>query len=49
MVAIIGNSILNGIDQHGLPNKSYKVRVKNHPGATTGSMRPFKAKNPKET
>ena len=34
-VAIIGDSILNGIDQHGLSNESFKVRVKNHPGATT--------------
>ena len=31
----IGDSILNSIDQHGLSNESFKVRVKNHPGATT--------------
>ena len=35
MVAIIGDSILSGIDQHGLSNESFKLRVKNHPGATT--------------
>ena len=35
MVAIISDSILNGIDQHGLSNESFNVRVKNHPGATT--------------
>ena len=34
-VAIIGDSILKGSDQHGLSNESFKVRVKNHPGATT--------------
>ena len=34
-VAIIGDSILNGIDQCGLSNESFKVRVKNHPGVTT--------------
>ena len=34
-IAIIGDSILKGIDQHGLSNESFKVRVKNHPGATT--------------
>ena len=33
-VAIICDSILNGIDQHGLSNESFKVWVKNHPGAT---------------
>ena len=27
-VTIIGDSILNGIDQHGLSNESFKVRVK---------------------
>ena len=26
---------MNGIDQHGLSNESFKVRVKNHPEATT--------------
>ena len=26
---------MNGIDQYGLSNESFKVRVKNHPGATT--------------
>ena len=31
VVAIIGDSNLNGIDQHGLSNESFKVRVKNHP------------------
>ena len=35
MVAIIGDSILNGIDQHGLLNESFKVRFKNHLGTTT--------------
>ena len=34
-VTIIGDSILNGIDQHGFSNESFKVRVKNHPVATT--------------
>ena len=34
-VAIIGHSVLNGIDQHGLSNESFKVRVKNYPEATT--------------
>ena len=33
-VTIIDDSILNGIDQHGLSNQSFKVRVKNHPGVT---------------
>ena len=37
-VAIIGNSILNGIDQHGLSNESFNVRVKNYPEATTEDM-----------
>ena len=32
--AKICDSILNGVDQHGLSNESFKVRVKNHPGAT---------------
>ena len=27
---MIGDSILNGIDQHGLSNKSFKLRDKNH-------------------
>ena len=50
VVAIPGDSILNGIDQHGLSNESFKVRVRNHPGATQGIyMPPFKARNPKET
>ena len=35
MVAIIGDSILKGIDQHGLSNEYFIVRVTNHPGATT--------------
>ena len=26
---------MNGIDQYGLSNESFKVRVKNHPEATT--------------
>ena len=26
---------MNGIDQHGLPSESFKVRGINHPGATT--------------
>ena len=34
-VAIIGDLILNGIYQHGLSNESFRVRVKNHPGART--------------
>ena len=33
-VAIIGYSILSGIDQYGLSKNSFKVRVKNHPGLT---------------
>ena len=32
---IIGDPMLNGIDQYGLSNESFKVRVKNHPGVTT--------------
>ena len=28
------DSILDDIDQYGLLNESFKVRVKNHPGAT---------------
>ena len=32
-VAIIGDPV--GIDQHGLSNEPFKVRVKNHSGATT--------------
>ena len=35
VVSIIGGSILSGIDERGLSNKYFKVRVKNHPGATT--------------
>ena len=35
VVVIIGDSILNGIEQHGLSNESFKVRVKNYPGAAT--------------
>ena len=34
MVTIIDDSILNNIDQHGLSNQSFKVRIKNRPGAT---------------
>ena len=34
-VTIIGDSILNGINQHGFSNESFKVRAKNHPRATT--------------
>ena len=33
--AIIGDSLLNGIDQCGLSNNSFKVRVQNHPGVAT--------------
>ena len=33
-VAIMGDSILDDIDQYGLLNESFKARVKNHPGAT---------------
>ena len=35
VVVIIGDSISNGIEQHGLSNESFKVRVKNYPGAAT--------------
>ena len=35
MISIIGGSILNGIGERSLPNRYFKVRVKNHPGATT--------------
>ena len=34
-VAIIGDSVMNGIDQHDLSNNSFKVSVKNHAGVTT--------------
>ena len=34
VVTIIDDSILNGIDQHGLSNQSFNVRIKNRPGAT---------------
>ena len=34
-VAIIGDSTLNYIDQHGLSNEPFKVRVKKYSGATT--------------
>ena len=33
-VVIIDDLILNGIDEHGSSNQSFKVRIKNHPGAT---------------
>ena len=29
---------MNGIEQHGLSYESFKVRVKNHPGATTADI-----------
>ena len=38
MVAKIGDSILNNIDQYGLSNDPFKLRVKNHPGATTEDL-----------
>ena len=34
MVTIIGDSILNGIEQNSLSNASLKVSVKNHPRPT---------------
>ena len=34
-LAIIGDSTLNYIDQHGLSNEPFKVRVKKYSGATT--------------
>ena len=34
VVTIIDDSILSGIDQHGLSNQSFNVRIKNRPGAT---------------
>ena len=41
---------MNGIDQHGLPNESFKLRVKNYPGATIEYMcehlKPEIRKNP---
>ena len=49
-LSIIGDSILNGIDQQNLSNGSFKVRVKNHPGATTedicGHLKPEIRKKP---
>ena len=49
-VSIIGNSILNGINQRGFSNGSFKVRVKKSSrGNNREYMRPFKARNPKET
>ena len=36
---------MNDIDQHGVPNESFKVRVKNDPGATTEDIcNPLKSK-----
>lgn len=35
VVSIIGGSILNGIDEGGLSNEDFKIRVKNHQEATT--------------
>ena len=35
MEQIGGDSILHGIDQHCLPNESFKIRVKKHPGSRT--------------
>ena len=37
-VTIIGASILNSIDKHGLSNESFKVRVKNYSGAATDDI-----------
>ena len=37
-MAKIGDSILNNIDQYGLSNDPFKLRVKNHPGATTEDL-----------
>ena len=49
-VSIIGNSILNGINQRGFSNESFKVRVKKSSRSNNREyMRPFKARNPKET
>ena len=49
MVAI-GDSILYRIDQHSLPNESFKVRVQNHPAATAedicGYLKPEIRKEP---
>ena len=38
MVSIIGDSILNNINQHGLFNRFFKVRVKDHPGGTADDI-----------
>ena len=32
------DSILNGIDHHGFSNEYFKVRIKNHPGATAENI-----------
>ena len=37
-VTIIGASILNSIDKHGLSNESFKVRVKNYSGVTADDI-----------
>ena len=39
---------MNGIDQHGLPNESFKVRVKNDTGAkeTCNPLKPKIRKKP---
>ena len=38
MVSIIGDSILNNVNQHGLLNRFFKVRVKEHAGGTTNGI-----------
>ena len=35
LVCIVGDSILNNIDEYGLSDEKVKVRVNKHPGATT--------------
>ena len=40
-VIIIGDSMLNGINEEGLSDDRYKVKVKNHSGATTEDICDF--------
>ena len=40
-VIIIGDSMLNGINEEGLSDDRHKVKVKNHSGATTENIRDF--------
>ena len=49
-VVIIGDSILNGIQENGISNNTTNVKIRNHPGATSEDMcdfiKPESRKNP---